>query len=35
VLAAYEPPPMDPAVREALDEFVARRIAEGGATADD
>lgn len=30
-LAAYEPPPMDPAVREEMDAFVARRIAEGGA----
>ena len=25
VLAAYEPPPLDPGVREALDDFVARR----------
>lgn len=31
VLAAYEPPPMEPAIREELDAFVARRIAEGGA----
>ena len=29
-LDAYEPPPMDPAVREELDDFVARRVAEGG-----
>jgi trimethylamine--corrinoid protein Co-methyltransferase len=31
VLAAYEPPPLDPAIREEMDAFVARRIAEGGA----
>ncbi len=30
-LAAFQPPPMDPAVREALDAFVARRRTEGGA----
>lgn len=30
-LAAYEPPPMDPAIREEMDAFVARRIEEGGA----
>lgn len=30
-LASYEPPPMEPAIREELDAFVARRIAEGGA----
>jgi trimethylamine---corrinoid protein Co-methyltransferase len=29
-LAAYEPPPIDPAVAEELDAFVARRKAEGG-----
>jgi trimethylamine--corrinoid protein Co-methyltransferase len=28
MLAAYEPPPMDIAVREALDEFVTRRSAQ-------
>ena len=33
-LAAYEPPPMDPAVREELDSFVARRVAEGGVPTD-
>jgi len=33
-LAAFEPPPMDPAVREALAAFVARRKAEGGAVLD-
>ena len=33
-LAAYEPPPMDPAVREELDDFVARRVAEGGVPTD-
>src|SRR5258708_408028 len=30
VLAAYEPPPPDPALREALDDFVARREQEIG-----
>ncbi len=30
-LAAFEPPPMDPAIREEIDAFVARRKAEGGA----
>jgi trimethylamine--corrinoid protein Co-methyltransferase len=30
VLAAYEPPPLDPAVAEELAAFVARRKAEGG-----
>ena len=30
-LAAFKPPPMDPAVAEALDDYVARRRAEGGA----
>jgi trimethylamine--corrinoid protein Co-methyltransferase len=33
-LAAYEPPPMDPSRREELDEFVARRVAEGGVATD-
>jgi trimethylamine--corrinoid protein Co-methyltransferase len=33
-LDAYDPPPMDPAVREALDDFVARRVAEGGVETD-
>ena len=31
LLAAYEPPPLDPAVAESLDAFVARRKADGGA----
>ena len=31
IVAAYEPPPMDPAVKEELDTFVERRIREGGA----
>lgn len=31
LLAAYEEPPMDPAVREEIEAFVARRTAEGGA----
>src|SRR5580693_2893191 len=30
-LAAFQPPPMDPAVHEELNAFVARRCAEGGA----
>ena len=34
LLGAYEPPPMDPAVREELDAFVARRDAEGGVPTD-
>jgi trimethylamine--corrinoid protein Co-methyltransferase len=33
-LARYTPPPMDAANREALDDFVARRIAEGGVSTD-
>ena len=34
LLAEYEPPPMDPAVREELAAFVARRKEEGGAPTD-
>jgi trimethylamine--corrinoid protein Co-methyltransferase len=34
LLAAYEPPPMDDAVRAELDDFVARRVAEGGVPTD-
>jgi trimethylamine--corrinoid protein Co-methyltransferase len=34
LLAAYEPRPMDPAVREELDAFVDRRVAEGGVPTD-
>ncbi|WP_028793439.1 trimethylamine methyltransferase family protein [Thalassobaculum salexigens] len=34
LLAEYEEPPMDPAIREALDAFVDRRIAEGGTKTD-
>jgi trimethylamine--corrinoid protein Co-methyltransferase len=30
-LSAFQPPPLDPAVAEALEAFVARRRAEGGA----
>ncbi len=30
LLAQYEPPPLDPAIREAVDDYVARRKAEGG-----
>lgn len=33
-LAAYEPPPMDPAVSEELHAFVARRVADGGVPTD-
>ena len=33
-LADYEPPPMDDGCRAALDDFVARRTAEGGAASD-
>ncbi|MBL8700882.1 MAG: trimethylamine methyltransferase family protein [Alphaproteobacteria bacterium] len=33
-LAAYVPPPMDPAAREELEAFVARRKAEGGVKTD-
>ena len=33
-LAAYQPPPFEPERREALDAFVARRKAEGGAPTD-
>ena len=33
-LATYEQPPMDPAIRDAIDDFVDRRIAEGGAPTD-
>ncbi len=34
IVAAFEPPPMDPARREELQAFVARRKAEGGAPTD-
>jgi len=34
MLAAYEPPPLDGAVRAELEEFVARRKAEGGVPTD-
>ena len=34
LLAAYEPPPMDPAILEELEAFVARRVAEGGVPTD-
>ncbi len=33
VLADFAPPPLDPAILEAVDDFVARRTAEGGAEA--
>ncbi|MEO3430574.1 trimethylamine methyltransferase family protein [Pelagibius sp. CAU 1746] len=33
VLADYTQPPLDPAIREAVDDFVARRTSEGGAEA--
>ena len=31
LVASYEPPPMDPGVKEELDAFVDRRVSEGGA----
>jgi trimethylamine--corrinoid protein Co-methyltransferase len=31
LLADYLPPPLDPAIKDELDAFVARRIEEGGA----
>lgn len=34
LLAEYEEPPIDPAIREELNEFVDRRIAEGGVATD-
>ncbi len=34
IVAAFEPPPLDPAIREELVEFVARRKREGGAPTD-
>ena len=34
LLAAYEPPPLDPARREELDAFLARRVEEGGVATD-
>jgi trimethylamine--corrinoid protein Co-methyltransferase len=34
LLASYEPPPMDPAIAEELEAFVARRVAEGGVPTD-
>ena len=34
MLAAYEPPPIDPAAAEELEAFVARRKAEGGVPTD-
>jgi len=34
LLEQYEPPPIDPAVREQLNEFVERRIQEGGVDTD-
>jgi len=33
LLAEFEPPPLDPAIAEELDAFVARRKREGGALA--
>ena len=31
IVGAYEPPPIDPGVKEELDAFVDRRVREGGA----
>ena len=35
LLAEYEPPAMEPAIAEELDDFVERRLREGGATAEE
>lgn len=35
LLAAYQPPPIDDAIREELRDFVDRRVSEGGAPAED
>lgn len=34
IIAEFEPPPMDPAIKEELDDFVERRKREGGAPTD-
>ncbi len=34
LIASYQPPPLDPAIDEELDEFVQKRKAEGGVTQD-
>lgn len=34
ILQHYEPPPLEAAIREELDEFVARRTREGGVATD-
>ncbi|MDH3380818.1 MAG: trimethylamine methyltransferase family protein, partial [Gammaproteobacteria bacterium] len=34
ILAEFEPPPLDEAIREELEAFVARRKEEGGAPTD-
>ena len=34
ILAEFEPPPMDPAIKEELEAFVERRKREGGAPTD-
>ena len=34
IIGSFEPPPMDPAIKDALADFVARRKAEGGAPTD-
>jgi len=34
VLAEYQPPPMDPAIAEEIDSFIARRVQEGGEPTD-
>ena len=33
ILAEFEPPPLDPSIRDELDDFVARRKHEGGVAA--
>jgi trimethylamine--corrinoid protein Co-methyltransferase len=34
ILTRYQPPPLDPAIKDELDAFIARRTAEGGAATD-
>ena len=34
LLASYTPPPLDAAIAEELDDFVARRVDEGGVATD-
>jgi trimethylamine--corrinoid protein Co-methyltransferase len=34
IVAEFEPPPLDSAIKEELDEFIDKRIAEGGVKTD-